>query len=197
MDDKEEKRLKAIERAKLHYSKNTEAKKEYAKNYYKNNKSRHSELVIKYNLENKEELTEYRKRYYIENREKKLKYAKEYRQNNLELKRQKDKEYALKHPEKLRANKAKRKKAVRKATPNWLTKEQLNEIELFYALAIKLETQTGIEHQVDHIVPIQGKEVCGLHVPWNLQVLTFKENREKSNKLLEQTLNLDYTKQDD
>lgn len=65
--------------------------------------------------------------------------------------------------------------------PKWLTIQQNREIDLYYKLARTLIRVYGIPHQVDHIEPLNGKNSCGLHVPWNLQVLTATENLKKSN----------------
>lgn len=62
------------------------------------------------------------------------------------------------------------------ATPKWLTKEQLAEIKNIYKNCPK-----GFE--VDHIMPLKGKNSSGLHVPWNLQYLPVKENRSKGNRV--------------
>jgi len=70
-----------------------------------------------------------------------------------------------------------------KACPKWLSKSDIKAMEEFYIKARELSETTGILHHVDHIVPIQGKRVSGLHVPWNLQILTASENSAKSNKL--------------
>ena len=68
---------------------------------------------------------------------------------------------------------------VRKVSPPWLTEEQLNKIREFYAEAERRTRETGIEHNVDHVVPLGSPVICGLHVPWNLQVLTRVENSKK------------------
>jgi len=78
-----------------------------------------------------------------------------------------------------------RRRRFRQATPKWLTAEQKLEIRLQYRLAIELSRTTKQRYAVDHIVPIQGEEVCGLHVPWNLRVITQEENLKKSNKLID------------
>jgi len=80
-----------------------------------------------------------------------------------------------------------RRRRFRDATPKWLTSEQRMEIRLKYRLAIELSRATGVRHAVDHEVPLQGEDVCGLHVPWNLRVITQEENLKKSNKLVDQS----------
>jgi hypothetical protein len=80
-----------------------------------------------------------------------------------------------------------RKKHVRRATPSWLTKEQKGRIKEFYVEAEKLKRETGVDYEVDHIIPVRGELVSGLHVPWNLRVITAEENQKKNRKLLDDT----------
>ena len=67
------------------------------------------------------------------------------------------------------------------SVPNWLTVEQKKEIRKIYLHAADCRAVTGEEYHVDHIIPLKGETVCGLHVPWNLQVLPASINVSKSN----------------
>lgn len=67
------------------------------------------------------------------------------------------------------------------ATPNWVNTKK---IELIYRNCQTISKETGIAHHVDHIVPLNNKIVCGLHVDWNLRIIPAEENIRKSNKLL-------------
>jgi len=86
-----------------------------------------------------------------------------------------------KRPQMRAANTGRRRKH-RDATPPWLTRKQKAEIRQLYQIAITMTQTTGEQYVVDHIVPLRGEEVCGLHVPWNLRVITQEENLKKSNK---------------
>lgn len=68
-----------------------------------------------------------------------------------------------------------------KATPKWLTSDHLIEIENIYLKCKNKSKEEGIDYEVDHIVPLQGENVSGLHVPWNLQIISKTENRKKGN----------------
>ena len=84
----------------------------------------------------------------------------------------------------IRADTKARRRKHREATPPWLTRKQKSEIRQLYQIAISMTQTTGEQYVVDHIVPLRSHEVCGLHVPWNLRVITQEENLKKSNKLV-------------
>lgn len=76
----------------------------------------------------------------------------------------------------------------RSVAPGWLTAIQHAQMDEFYDVAVARTMQTGIPHVVDHIHALKGKNFRGLHVPWNLQVVTAIENHAKYNLLIDDTL---------
>jgi hypothetical protein len=84
----------------------------------------------------------------------------------------------------IRADTKARRRKHREATPKWLSRKQRSEIRQIYQIAITMTQTTGEQYVVDHIVPLRSEVVCGLHVPWNLRVITQEENLKKSNKFL-------------
>lgn len=108
-------------------------------------------------------------RTYPDQREKILSKNAEWRKNNPEYVRK----WAKDHPEVFARQRKLRELCVKQRTPSWACVEKMNEI-------YKQARALGME--VDHIIPLQGKTVSGLHVENNLQLLTKKENRKKSNK---------------
>jgi len=109
-------------------------------------------------LNNPKRVKEYRQKYYIDNKNKINNFMRNHYKNN--------KAYYY-------ANSGKR-RAVKLLTNTKLV--DMDKIKEIYKNCPK-------GYEVDHIVPLRGKTVCGLHVHWNLQYLTSKENRSKGNKL--------------
>ena len=93
-----------------------------------------------------------------------------------------NKAWAEANKDKLNAKHAKRRAAKLNRTPSWLTKEDLGKIKELYKEAQKLREETGEEWHVDHIIPLQGENISGLHVPDNLQVIKATENTSKGNR---------------
>ena len=91
------------------------------------------------------------------------------------------------NPEQWAAYAAKRRAAKLQRTPSWLDEEQLWLIKEFYVLAKERERCTGIKWHVDHVIPLQGDDVSGLHTPENLQVIPAIENLRK-NKYRERSI---------
>ena len=91
------------------------------------------------------------------------------------------------NPEYYKALTSVRKRRHRNATPKWLGSQEKVAMRQLYLKAQELTKLTGVRYVVDHIVPLINPEVCGLHVPWNLQIMTQEENLKKSNKILDTT----------
>lgn len=150
--------------------------------YYEENKSKCLEWQSNYRKENSEKYKEYLKQYRIDNLEHLQALAKEWYSENSESVKKRVLQWAKDNPSKTRALGAKRRSAKLNRTPPWLTEQDLSDIEDFYYLAKALTDTTGVKYVVDHIIPLQGKNVSGLHVPSNLQILTDSENASKHNK---------------
>jgi len=100
----------------------------------------------------------------------------------IEEKRRHKDNYKKENPEVYRVICNARRRRHREATPAWLTKEQKDNIKQLYIEAQKLTKLTGVRYEVDHIIPLVHKQVCGLHVEHNLQVVPAQWNKQKSNK---------------
>lgn len=148
----------------------------------------------------KEEINARRRLAYAENqelREKTLAMSKAYRDANKEKIYATDRKWKLANPEKVKAitkrwcnnhpdrlasNVRIRQASKAKRTPAWLTKDDEWFMREVYHLARIRTESTGIKWHVDHIIPLRGKYVSGLHVPSNLQVIPAKMNYLASNR---------------
>lgn len=150
-----------------------------------------------YHIDNRESENARKRQYYLKNTEKENKRTAEYRINNIEQEIARDLKYRTENPDKVKAacsqwaktnpdkvnaRNNKRRASKLQRTPSYLTEHDFKTIEIMYAYASKLSEDTGIEYQVDHIIPLQGEFVSGFHIPSNLQVITAKENQKKGNR---------------
>ena len=108
--------------------------------------------------------------------------AARYRDRRRDLISRQHKKWRDANPDKRGAMASRQRATKIKRTPKWLTEDDQKWIAWHYGHSKVMEQLTGIKHHVDHIHPLQGETVCGLHVPWNLQVITARENLQKSNK---------------
>lgn len=151
-----------VECRKLEWARSNEIRKDYFKT---------SEVV-----------KEAKRRYYERNRETVIARA---AARPLEEKRRSQQKWKGENVLYVRADTKNRRRKHRQATPKWLTSQQRGEMRELYKIAITMTKTTGEPYVVDHIVPLRSDTVCGLHVPWNLRVITQAENLKKSNRLID------------
>lgn len=131
------------------------------KERYAANKDRTSVKVAAYRVAHGDRLAEIRKARYAADPSGELQKAKEYRNRNKERRKAWDKN-----------NRVIRKRLI--------GAQKLAKTFMKQTIEIYMNCPDG--HHVDHIVPLRGKKVCGLHVPWNLQYLLSLDNIKKGNK---------------
>ena len=127
-------------------------------------------------FKNKEDRVAYDKQYYLDNKEKRKAQSRQNHIDNGDKIRKRKRAYGkqdyINNPEKYVHKSAKRRAAKLQRTPSWADD-----------LVIRMIYEDCPEGMhVDHIIPLQGELVSGLHVAWNLQYLTPEENLSKGNK---------------
>jgi hypothetical protein len=132
------------------------------------NRNRDREIKAKWAKNNSDKLKEKSKRYYSENKE---------------AHKARCFDWAIRNPAVRAGQIARRRASKRNATPAWLTAIDLAKIQEMYDVSAALSVQTGIKHHVDHIHPLQGRGFNGLHVPWNLQIISAEQNHKKLNNI--------------
>lgn len=153
-----------MEKRQQYREQNIESIFERKKNYIDNNIDSIKEYHNKYYNDNKDFLSKQKKLYYRDNKESILKRQKQYYQNN--------KDVFYSRASKRRSNK------LQRSLP--LSKQHQEEMDHIYEQASLLR-YLGYDVHVDHVVPLQGSAVSGLHVPWNLQIISAEENLSKNN----------------
>ena len=146
------------------------------------NKEKLQEQRLAYEAANKEKFSEQKREYYAKNRERILERNKAYNAINRKkvskveaIWRDSNKGKVAAYIRKYQASKIQR-------IPKWLTEIDFERINNEYKLAEILRKVTNQSWHVDHIIPLQGKNVSGLHVPSNLRVVIASENIRKGNR---------------
>jgi hypothetical protein len=151
---------------------------EKAKRYYEENKERARYNSKKYYEKNKEKMKITQSIWDKNNYERLLIYKRNFMRENNHRYKDKQTLWISENKPKLRAYCRNRQAKKLNATPKW---SDLDKIQVLYEKAKWLESLTGLKYHVDHIIPLQGKNVCGLHVWENLQILEASINISKSN----------------
>lgn len=158
------------------------SKKEAASIWYINNKELTKKRALEWSRVNKSKRKIIRDKWRSANLEKAREIERISHSKNKEKKAIREKLARSRKPGMYASYVAIRRALKLQRTPKWLTTEHYFEIRTWYELAKELQWLSEAKLHVDHIVPLSGKNVSGLHVPWNLQILPQPDNNKKTNK---------------
>ena len=165
------------------YAANKEKALASSKEWFEANKERKHATSKAWDMANKEKRAADAAARYAKNKESILARSRELYYKNIEKERKRGSEYAKKNAGAHRARVAKYRASKMLRTPSWLTESDKLRINCYYQVAVMRSKESGFDWEVDHIVPLQGETVSGLHVPCNLQVIPKSSNRSKGNRL--------------
>ncbi len=169
---------------KAYYQKNKDKLSSRRKAYYEANKEREAAVNNAYREANPEKIKAIRVAYCENKKEENYARTRQWREANKDLANHLTREWRKNNPGKAKESYAARRASEMERTPAWLNEDNKQEMRDMYEAAYELSKVFPYELQVDHMIPLRGKEVSGLHVPWNLQLLPAVANASKSNKLL-------------
>ena len=142
---------------------------------------KNKEAIKEWRTNNPEKNKERRKAH-VEKYKERLEASPEYRKENRGQIRLNSKKWREANKGKKNVDTAKRRAAKIQRMPKWLTEDEKERISCYYQLAAMRTRESEHSWHVDHIVPLQGKNVSGLHSPWNLKVIPAQENMNKGNR---------------
>ena len=131
---------------------------------------------------NKDRAKENARQWALDNPKKRLEICTKWREENREQHNAGNREWNSKNKDVKAALSAKRRSSKLSRTPKWLTSDDIEHMQALYSVAAMIQRESGVEYHIDHIIPLQGKFVSGLHVPDNLRVIPAVDNLKKSNK---------------
>ena len=153
----------------------------YSNAHYLANKEEYLERSRLRRLQNKEETASYQKQYRKDNKDRLRLVNKKWVASNKDKYKMAKLAWDKRNPGKVNAKTRSYKAAKANRRPSWLSPSQKLEMQEFYILAKDLSWLSLEPSEVDHIVPLRGALVSGLHVPWNLQILPKSINGKKRN----------------
>lgn len=170
---------------KQYQEKNKDKIKAQKKEYTANSKDRRKAYLQSYNEKHKNKIKLSKSRYYLENKQRFSEARKEWKRRNPDKVRFANQAYTKRNKDAVNSSTAKRRARKKNATPSWLTDQDYSNIRAVYTMADRLSSCLGVKHHVDHIIPLDGKVVCGLHVPWNLRAIPAAINLKKADKIID------------
>jgi hypothetical protein len=175
-------RVKKVEASRQRYAAKREQIRAKAREKYRTDEEFRQKDILNSKIwreNNREKCIEKNKRWVELNRARSNEIKKKYVQRNPEKQAEARKKWIEENPDRIKAYARVRKFYIRRAT---IYKDEKTRILQIYLECAEISKQTGVQHHVDHIIPLRGRKVCGLHCLDNLRIIPAKDNQAKGNK---------------